>query len=94
MLNFVLFGQRLRMLRKQAGERQAALAEHLGVTVSQISDMEKGRRGTNLDRLTMICEYYNVSSDYLLGLSDDPKPHFSQTDDSEDSRSSLHKSVG
>jgi len=74
MLNFVLFGQRLRMLRKQAGEHQSVLAKHLGVTVAQISDMEKGRKGTNLERFTMICEYYKVSADYLLGFTEDPTP--------------------
>ena len=65
------FGARIRQLRLEKHESQPALADVLGVTITQISDMENGKTGTTLERLVTLCEYYQVSSDYLLGLSDE-----------------------
>lgn len=70
-----LFGQRLLELRLSTGEKQPTLAEALGVTITQISELENGKKGTTLPRLALICEHYNVSADYLLGLTDEPKPY-------------------
>ena len=44
----------------------------LAQSCTQISDMEKGKTGTTLDKLLILCDYYKVSSDYLLGITDDP----------------------
>lgn len=65
------FGARLNELRTERGEPQKTLATALGVTKTQISDMENGKIATTLERLVMICEYYNVSADYLLGLTEE-----------------------
>ena len=69
-----LFGARLRELRKKRRETQTDLAAVLGVTDAQISDMEKGKKTTTLEKFALICEHYKVSADYLLGFSDDPSP--------------------
>ncbi|WP_251446055.1 helix-turn-helix domain-containing protein [Vermiculatibacterium agrestimuris] len=65
-----IFAQRMRELRKETGQPQKVLAELLGVSINQISEMEKGTRMTTLERLPIICRHYHVSADYLLGLSD------------------------
>ncbi len=65
-----IFAQRMRELRKETGQPQKVLAELLGVSINQISEMEKGTRMTTLERLPVICRHYHVSADYLLGLSD------------------------
>ena len=67
-----IFSQRLREVRKQAGESRAMLGEALGLSISQISELENNRQGTTLERLAVLCRHYNVSADYLLGLTDDP----------------------
>ena len=67
-----LFGQRLLELREKNASSQKAVADILGVTRTQVSDMENGKSGTNLERLYQLCEYYKVSADYLLGITDDP----------------------
>lgn len=67
-----VFGQRLFLLRKQTGKTQADIAKLLGVTPTQISDMEGGKTGTTMPRLYFLCDYFNVSADYLLGRSDAP----------------------
>lgn len=68
------FGQRLCALRKANKHVQKDLAEMLGVTPTQISDMEKGRRATTLEKLAQICAFYNISADYLLGLTNEMRP--------------------
>lgn len=66
-----IFAQRLLTTRKKNGETQEQLAKFLGVGKTQISEMENGNHGTTLEKLVLICEHYHVSSDYLLGLSDE-----------------------
>ena len=75
MFDPILFGCRLRELRESCGEKQPALADALNVSVPQVSDLENGKKGTTLPKLALICRHYNVSADYLLGLTDEPKPH-------------------
>ena len=68
-----IFAERLRKVRTEAGESRAALGEILGVSVSQISEMENDRKGTTLEKLAEICRHYHISADYLLGLTDEPR---------------------
>ena len=69
-----LFGERLRTLRKQRGEKQQELAKFLGVKPNQIGEMENGRKASTFSNLAQLCEHYNVTADYLLGLTDEPRP--------------------
>ena len=68
-----LYGLRLKNLRKQAGETQAELAALLGVKPNQVVEMENGRKTTTFEKLVLICQHYQVSADYLLGLIDEPR---------------------
>lgn len=65
-----IFGERLRQIREENKESRESLGKILGVGVSQISEMENGRKGTTLERLVVLCKHYHVSADYLLGLTD------------------------
>ena len=69
-----LFGERLRILRQEKKETQDKLAELLDVTKTQISDMERGRRTTTVEKLSLLCDHFNVTADYLLGLTDKRRP--------------------
>ena len=69
-----IFASRLRGLRQERKEAQPVLADLLGVSVNQISEMERGRKTTSFERLVLLCQHYNVSSDYLLGLTDKRQP--------------------
>lgn len=69
-----LFGQRLLEIRQKNKETQTELGEVLGVANSRISEMEHGKQTTTAEKIALICEHYKISSDYLLGLSDDPSP--------------------
>lgn len=74
MFNSKIFGERLKELRQGKQVTQETVAKLLGVTKTQISDMEKSRSHTTFENLYLLCEYFDVSADYLLGLSDEPTP--------------------
>lgn len=71
-----MFGERLSEVRKDHGHTQADLAELLHVSVYTISAYEQGKTWPQLITLRHICKLYKVSSDYLLGLSDDYGPEY------------------
>jgi hypothetical protein len=62
---------RLRELRLEKGLRLKDVAEAMGVTLRTISNYEAGIREPSLDMLVKLCKFFEVSSDYLLGLSDE-----------------------
>ena len=67
-----IFAERLRQLRKSKSVSQMQLANALGLTQSAIGMMERGYRGTTIEKLALLAEYFHVSADYLLGITDDP----------------------
>ena len=67
-----IFGERLRELRHSQSTSQMQLANALGLTQNSIGMMERGHRGTTIEKLVVIAEYFHVSTDYLLGITDDP----------------------
>lgn len=64
------FGSRLRELRQESGATQKAMAAYLGCTASNYQKMEYGEVNVPLTTLAALAQYFHVSSDYLLGLSD------------------------
>ena len=64
-------GQRIRNLREAAFITQKDFAERIGVAPSQLSRIESGETKTiSSDILIAIATEFDVSTDYLLGLSD------------------------
>lgn len=61
------FKTMLRYLRKKKNISQVKLSENLGVSKSTISMYEAGKRQPDFETLNLIAEYFNVSTDYLLG---------------------------
>ena len=72
MFDRTIFAARLKALRKKHNLTQQAIAELLEITTTQAGDMERCKSTTTLDKLVKLCEYYHVSADYLLGITDDP----------------------
>lgn len=60
----------LRVLRKLS---QKELGEAVGLTSKSISTIESGLRKTTIDKLILLAKFFDVSTDYLLGLEDNPK---------------------
>ncbi len=63
-------GQRLTSLRKEKGFSQAELAYRLNVGQSTIAMYERDRRSPDYKMLERLASFFNVSVDYLLGLSE------------------------
>jgi len=64
---------RIKELRKKKGISQQRLATDLNTTQNTISRYETGEREPGIDELIKIADYFNVSVDYLIGRTDDPK---------------------
>ena len=57
------------MLREQAGLNQTQLGIKLGMTQRKLSYIECGKYEPGLEDIRVLCRFFGVSSDYLLGLS-------------------------
>lgn len=69
-----ILAKRLRDTREDKDLRQKNIADALGITYQQYQLYESGRRKIPIDKFKMICNFYNISADYFLGLCDEPKP--------------------
>ena len=61
---------RIKQLRENRGLIQELLASELGITQQMLSKYERDITLIKIDILKKIAEYFNVTTDYLLGLSD------------------------
>ncbi len=64
---------RLKQLRKQKGISQLKLSLDLCISQNSISRYETGERQADYATLIRIADYFNVSLDYLLERTDNPK---------------------
>ena len=62
------YNQRIRELRIDSDRNQTAIAKILQTSQSYYSEYELGKRELPLRHLKKLCEYYQVSADYILGL--------------------------
>jgi transcriptional regulator with XRE-family HTH domain len=65
------FCKRIKELRNEHGFTQKQLAEKLKTSNSAVCDWEKGRTQPDLQTLVQIAALFDVTTDYLLGVSDD-----------------------
>ncbi|HBX23750.1 MAG TPA: hypothetical protein DEF34_09015 [Desulfotomaculum sp.] len=63
------FPIKLRLLREEKRITLEKMAEELSISKSLLWDLEQGRRRVHGDLLRKIAQFFDVSSDYLLGLS-------------------------
>ena len=63
---------RIRDLREDNDLTQAAVAEYLMCDQSLYSKYERGERSLPLELAVKLAQYYRVSLDYLVGLTDEP----------------------
>ena len=69
----VLIANNLKKFRKLSHITQNVLAKELNVNQSTISEYEKGNKLISTPNLYRLCKKYNISADYLLGKTDNPK---------------------
>ncbi len=61
-----ILGSRIMQRRKQLGIKQSELAEAIGVSDNQISNIENGKSFPRLNSFLRICEILDCNSDYFL----------------------------
>ena len=66
---------RLKELREDADIKQQTIANFLHIRQNTYSQYENGQRQLPIDILIKLAIYYNVSTDYILGLTDETKPY-------------------
>ena len=66
---------RIRDLREDNDLSQAEVAKVIRTTQQQYSKIETGKADINGEKLILLAQFYNVSTDYILGLSKDPHPY-------------------
>ncbi|MFD2617922.1 helix-turn-helix domain-containing protein [Terrilactibacillus laevilacticus] len=65
-----ILGFRIRNLREIAGYSQKELAEKLNISNVQLSRYESNNRKPDPDTLILIADFFQVTTDYLLGRTD------------------------
>lgn len=69
-----MFNVRLTYLRKDKKITQKDMAEVLGITRPAYTAYETGKRQPDFEMLQKIADYFDVSTDYLLGRDDRANP--------------------
>ncbi|MBD5147805.1 MAG: helix-turn-helix transcriptional regulator [Oscillibacter sp.] len=67
--------QRLRQCRNERGLTQMEAATYCDITEHAYQNYELAVREPKLSILVKIAEFYQVSLDYLTGMTDEPKPY-------------------
>ena len=67
------FAERIKDLRLSNCMSQAALAKIIDVKPDSISIYERGRNYPEVRKLIILADYFGVSTDYLLGRTDNPE---------------------
>jgi transcriptional regulator with XRE-family HTH domain len=65
---------RIRDLREDRDLSQAQIAKIIKTTQQQYSKIETGRADISGEKLCLLAKFYNVSADYILGLTKEPRP--------------------
>ena len=65
---------RLRLLREEKGLFQKDIANFLKVSIPAVNQYEHGKRDMSTETVVKLAEYFDVSTDYLLGKSNIRNP--------------------
>lgn len=68
-----MYLKRLKDLREDHDLKQTNIAEYLGIQQTVYSRYERGFQNLPLEHLILLSKKYNVSTDYILGLTNKPE---------------------
>ena len=71
--------QRLKDVREDNDKTQKEIAEYLNIRQNTYSQYENEQRQLPLEALIALAKYYEVSTDYILGLTDVDEPYPKKT---------------
>ena len=67
-----MIGDKIKELRKKSKITQAELSDSINIGQSTLANFENGKRTIPIDIIIQLAQFFNVSADYLLGLSTSP----------------------
>lgn len=70
----MIYTERIRALREDNDLKQKDLCKILKKSQQGYSHLENGNAKFTVEDIITICRYYNISADYILGFTDEPKP--------------------
>lgn len=82
-------GERLKETRDMKGLTQRELASIAGMNEVQLSRYENSKMEPALSTLENLARKLDVSTDYLLGLTNDPRKHYGDTEIADEERTIL-----
>ena len=65
------YRRRLREIREDRDLTQAEIGQVIHKSQQGYSHIENGRAELRIEDLVLLCQYYQVSADYLIGLTDE-----------------------
>ena len=66
---------RIRDMREDNNMNQKQIARLLGIQQNSYSQIENGKNNLQIDHLIKLAKFYDTSTDYLLGLTNEIKPY-------------------
>ena len=66
----MIFTKRFNEILKISGKTQVEIAKAIHVTKQCVTDYKTGKSVPSIETLYLLCQFLEVSADYLLGLSD------------------------
>lgn len=69
------YRERIRAVREDRDFTQAQIGQVLNKSQQGYNHIESGRAELKIDDLIRLCEFYNLSADYLIGLTDTVKTY-------------------
>ncbi len=69
------YRERIRNVREDRDLTQAQVGKILHKSQQGYSHIESGRAELKIEDLILLCKFYNLSADYLIGLSDKVQPY-------------------
>ena len=70
-------GGKIEALMEEANEKQKDLASYANISYYALGKIKNGNQAINPEQLISIAKHYNVSTDYLLGLTEEKNIHMS-----------------
>ena len=67
------FGEKIRNLREDANLTQEQLGKQVNMTQRKVSYIEHNQYEPSIEDIKALCSFFKVSSDYLIGLSNNPE---------------------
>lgn len=79
MIDMQQMGTRVRQARQRLRLKQGDVARNAGLDAGNLSEIEHGHKpSARIETLASLANVLQVSTDYLLGLTDDPTPRWTR----------------